>query len=297
MRRALVISLFFHVAVSTIAYFGVPYLDPEPLITENPIFVDVVNAADESNPPPQQLAPEPKVQKAKELSTITPEPIVEPEPQLIPETQVEVADLPPKPEHASEPEPKIEKKIIPKPKIKAKLKNIRPPKKPKPPDAFTSVLKTLEAMAKTRPDKKPKPKDLKDEMATFEEAIAVALNSNPKQNYDPHLPVSMSETDAIRKHFQSCWNVPAGAKGAEDMVVELEIRFLQDGSVRSVQVLNSARMRMDSFFKITAEAAQRAVLHPRCNKLSMPPDKFPNWQSKYQRWQKMTLVFDPKDMF
>ncbi|MBB54522.1 MAG: hypothetical protein CMF67_09120 [Magnetovibrio sp.] len=81
------------------------------------------------------------------------------------------------------------------------------------------------------------------------------------------------------------------------MVVELEIRFQQDGTVRSVQVLDSLRMRSDPFFRTSAEAAQRAVLHPKCNKLSMPEVRFPDWQAKYQKWQKMTLVFDPKDMF
>ena len=81
------------------------------------------------------------------------------------------------------------------------------------------------------------------------------------------------------------------------MVVELAIYFHQDGAVRSVQVLDPQRMRSDPFFRTSAEAAQRAVLHPKCNQLSMPADQFPDWQAKYQKWQKMTLVFDPKDMF
>ena len=144
---------------------------------------------------------------------------------------------------------------------------------------------------------KEKKKEKTDQKSTFEKSIAAALKSTSQKRHNPSLPVSMSETDAIRKHFQRCWNVPAGAKDAEGMVVELEIRFQQDGAVRSVQVLDSVRMRRDPFFRTSAEAAQRAVLHPKCNKLSMPADQFPDWQTKYQKWQKMTLVFDPKDMF
>ena len=305
MRRGLLISLIFHVAVAIIAYLGVPYLHSEPFIDDVPIFVDFVNAAEETNAPPPKPALEPKVRKAKELPILPSEPAVESESELKIKPEIEVAKLPPEPKHTPKPELKPEPKVLqkpkvdPKPKSKIKLSGIRPPKKPKPPDAFASVLKTLEDLEKTRPKPKQRRKPEKKEggETAFEEAIEVALKSNSKQNYDSSLPVSMSETDAIRKHFQRCWNVPAGAKGAEGMVVELEIRFLQDGSVRSVKVLNSGRMRLDSFYRITAEAAQRAVLHPKCNKLSMPLDKFPNWHSKYQKWQKMTLVFDPKDMF
>ena len=87
---------------------------------------------------------------------------------------------------------------------------------------------------------KDKPKQAKktNQKSAFEESIAAALKSTSQKRHNPSLPVSMSETDAIRKHFQPCWNVPAGAKDAEDMVVELEIRFQQDGTVRSVQVLD-----------------------------------------------------------
>ena len=150
---------------------------------------------------------------------------------------------------------------------------------------------------KPKPKEKEKKNEKTDHTSTFEKSIAAALKSTSQKRHNPSLPVSMSETDAIRKHFQRCWNVPAGAKDAEGMVVELEIRFQQDGAVRSVQVLDSVRMRRDPFFRTSAEAAQRAVLHPKCNKLSMPADQFPDWQTKYQKWQKMTLVFDPKDMF
>ena len=43
-------SLVFHAAVTIVAYFGMPYLKSEPEITEAAIFVDVVDAAEKSNP-------------------------------------------------------------------------------------------------------------------------------------------------------------------------------------------------------------------------------------------------------
>ena len=297
MRRGFFISLIFHATLTIIAYFGIPYLEPEPLISDTPIFVEVVNAADQSNPAPLQPEPKEKSQKVRELKVLRSDPVAEIKPEAVVKPNLEVAEL--VPETLSKPDfkPEYKLKAAKRPKPQLELAGVRPPKKPKPPDAFESVLKTLEALEKAQPKLRDKSKKIDSLETGFEEAIEVALKSNSGQKYNPNLPVSISETDAIRKHFQRCWNVPAGAKGAESMIVELEINFLQDGSVRSVQILDSARMRIDSFFKITAEAAQRAVLHPKCNKLSMSPDRFPKWQSKYQRWQKMTLVFDPKDMF
>jgi len=49
-------------------------------------------------------------------------------------------------------------------------------------------------------------------------------------------------------------------------------------------------MRGDAFFRTAAEAARRAVLNPKCNKLKLPAEKF-------DQWQQMTLNFNPKEMF
>tara|TARA_B100002052_G_scaffold203802_1_gene186101 strand:- start:460 stop:1392 length:933 start_codon:yes stop_codon:yes gene_type:complete len=310
MRGGFFFSLVFHAVVGIFAYLGMPYMKPEPLITEPVIFVEVVDVAEESNAPPPQSEPEPEEINKPEpppqkASTPPPEPVPEPGPEPKPAPELEpVVEL--KPEPKAKPKPKPKPKPTAKPKPKPVLADIHPPKKPKPPDAFASVLKTLTAMQKDKlkpkekkekEKKKKKKKEKTDQKSTFEKSIAAALKSTSQKRHNPSLPVSMSETDAIRKHFQRCWNVPAGAKDAEGMVVELEIRFQQDGAVRSVQVLDSVRMRRDPFFRTSAEAAQRAVLHPKCNKLSMPADQFPDWQTKYQKWQKMTLVFDPRDMF
>ena len=309
MRGGLLVSLVFHAFIYIVAYLGIPYLDPEPLIPETPIFVEVVNVASVSNPPPPPppVDPEPSevkpvvrqapLSQREELPVSIRKPIrnSEPEPkisQILPE---------PKPEPISKPARAIKAKREPEAKFKPRpnLSKIRPPRKPKSPDSFASVLKTLEAMEKkmVKSARNSKKKDLVQKKSNFEESIANALNSESQNRHNSSLPVSMSEEDAIKKHFQRCWNVPAGAKDAKAIKVELKIKFQQDGSVHSVKILNSARMRTDPFFRTSAEAAQRAVLHPKCKKLSMPPNKFPDWQSKYNQWQTTTLNFDPRDMF
>ncbi|MDD9877358.1 MAG: hypothetical protein OXR84_07955, partial [Magnetovibrio sp.] len=59
MRGGFFGSVLFHVAVVAIAYFGLPYVSPEPAIVDAPIYVDVINVADEVNPPPPEPEPEP----------------------------------------------------------------------------------------------------------------------------------------------------------------------------------------------------------------------------------------------
>ena len=307
MRGGLLVSLVFHAFICIVAYLGLPYLDPEPLITDTPVYVEFVDLTGESNPPPPPVVPEPEevkpLNRQAPLSQTEELPVSPRRSMEISETELKISQMSPepKPEPITKPKPPIEAKQEPTAELKpsSTLLKIRPPRKPKSPDSFASVLKTLEAIEKKKSKSvnNPKMKDLVEKKPNFENSIANALNSPSQNRHNSNLPVSMSEEDAIKRHFQRCWNVPAGAKDAKAIKVELKIRFQQDGSVRSVKILNSARMRTDPFFRTSAEAAQRAVLHPKCNKLSMPPNKFPDWQSKYKQWQTTTLNFDPRDMF
>ncbi len=313
MRGGLSVSVLFHATVATVAYVGIPYLKPEPAIIETPIYVDVVNITEVSNPPPPEPVTKPEPEKAEEpppppeppkveapSPPPEPEPVVEappePEPEPEPAPKEEVAALPPEPEPelVPEPEPKIEPvaepKVEPKPEPKPKLSGVRPPRKPKPPDTFASVLKTLEDLKKKAPAKKPPPEAPKEQKPSFEKSIADALRSRPTKRHNRAQPLSMSEIDAVRHQIQRCWNVPAGAKDAENMVIEVAVIMNRDGTVREARVVDANRMRGDAFFRTAAEAARRAVLNPKCNKLKLPAEKF-------DQWQQMTLNFNPKEMF
>ena len=37
--------------------------------------------------------------------------------------------------------------------------------------------------------------------------------------------LSISEIDAVRRHFQQCWNIPSGAREAGDLATEIKVRF------------------------------------------------------------------------
>ena len=102
--------------------------------------------------------------------------------------------------------------------------------------------------------------------------------------------MSISEVDAIRQQIKRCWNVPAGAKDAQDLVIEVALVMNPDATVRDARVIDAARMRSDPFYRAAAESARRAVLNPKCNPLKLPSEK-------YREWQQITLTFNPKDMF
>lgn len=110
-----------------------------------------------------------------------------------------------------------------------------------------------------------------------------------RSSFDPNQKLSVSEMDAIRQQISSCWLVPAGAKNAADLVVEIEVTMNPDRTVRSSKVVDSSRMQRDPFYRSAAESALRALKSPNCSPLQLPPEK-------YDTWKNFTITFDPKDM-
>ena len=119
--------------------------------------------------------------------------------------------------------------------------------------------------------------------------MAMALSSKTAQ-HNPMRPLAISEIDLVRQQIRECWNLPAGAKDAQDLNIEIHVVMNPDATVREARIQNQSRLQRDPFFRAAAESALRAVLNPKCNPLKLPPEK-------YQQWQTMTLNFDPREMF
>lgn len=295
MRNGIVYSVFLHTAVLVIGYFGLPYIQSAPLLTDNPIMVEIVNVADITNAPPPASKPDkkppPEAKKEEPPKKPPPPPKASPPP---PPEKEEVAALPPepKPVEKAKPKPKPKAKPKPKPEVKKpkpvrKLAKVKPRRKPRPPDAFASVLKTVEKLKA-----QPRPKDRKAEKKkteSFEQQMAKALASQTAMN-NPLRPMAISEIDLVRQQIRECWSLPAGAREAENLSIEIKMAMNPDGTVRQARILNQGRLQTDPFFRAAAESALRAVLNPRCNPLKLPPEK-------YQQWQNMILIFDPRQMF
>jgi hypothetical protein len=119
---------------------------------------------------------------------------------------------------------------------------------------------------------------------------ATSEAKSASQQYNPALPLSLSEKDAIKGQISKCWNVPAGAKDAQDLIIVLRAQYQKDGSLINVALADKSKSRYasDSFFRAAADSAIRAVR--MCTPLhNLPPDK-------YETWRDMEMTFDPKEM-
>lgn len=156
---------------------------------------------------------------------------------------------------------------------------------PKTRNDFESVLNMIEKLE--RPTTKPEKKAGK----TLQEQVAEALRRNHEPSLTTSEPsLSTSEVDAIRRQIAACWSLPAGARDAQNMTVQVRTLMNPDGYVRSASIVDTARAATDSFYRSMAESALRAVLNPRCQPLRLPLEN-------YDVWRVMILNFDPQGMF
>src|SRR6516225_8271596 len=191
---------------------------------------------------------------------------------------------------ATPPDPKPEP---PKPTEKAEAP--RPKEKPEPP----------QQMAKNEPKSEQKKYDpgqfeaLLKNLAT--QPTALSPDAPPQRprvasarpSSQPRAPlgsqITASEVDLVRQQIARCWNVPAGARDAKDLVVEVRVAVDPDGTVRQATIVDQVRLGSDPFFRAAAESARRAFFNPLCKPLHLPPEK-------YAIWKDLVVDFSPKDI-
>ncbi|MCI0431836.1 MAG: energy transducer TonB [Rhodospirillales bacterium] len=300
MRRGLVLSAVLHLALLALIVIGLPRWQ-EPVEIAPTISVEVVTLSEKSAAPKTEPKPQPVKLEPPKRETPPPAPpppaVAQPEPEPEPEPEPkEVAALPPQPEPEPvpepepkpEPEPEVKKPEPPKPIAKPKPPQPKPrqeakkpeekkPEEKKPAEAQEFVLKTLEKLKQTTDTAKVEPPPVE----------AVPQPSAPPSSVEDQLARN-ELSDLIRRKVEGCWNVPAGAREAGDLVVEIKVVLNRDGSVVAAEIVDAARASTDSFFRAAAESARRAVRI--CSPFSdLPPDR-------YQIWQTLTLRFNPKEM-
>lgn len=276
-RSSIIFSAAFHLAVFICAITGLPFLTKRELVIPPPIVVEFVEISKVTQT--NKVAPQPVPAPEKE------EPKPE-EPPPPPKNTTSEAAVPvpekPKPEEQKEP---------PKKEIKPEtVDKDAPPDKKKPPKKveqakkepqkdFSSVLKNL-----ADPKEKTAAKDTPD----------LKLNEKTTPTAGQNAPLgekmTMSEEDALRAQLEKCWNVPFGAKDAENLAVDIFMVINQDRTLREARIVDTARYNSDTFFRAAADSALRAVRSPLCSPFDVPPDK-------YDTWNTVTVTFNPKDMF
>lgn len=298
-KRGVTGSGFGHALLLLLIIFGLPVLfdrnrveEPMAITVEILPVTGITNVKPSESQPDPAPKPEPKPEPPPEPPKPVPPVQAEKEPEKPqPKTQVDQAPPPPPPPPpAPKPEPKPEEKPQPpkpaepkkpEPKPEPKKEEVKKPAE----DDLMAVLKSVKETAQKQQDTKPaETKPDTPESPTDGSKKAVS------NQYNPEAPLSMSEKDAIRSQIAKCWNVPAGAKDAHELIVVLRVQLEHDGSVVNVVLgdASKARYAADNFFRAAADSAIRAVR--QCSPLqNLPPDKFSTWKD-------MELTFDPKEM-
>ncbi|MBV8778217.1 MAG: energy transducer TonB [Alphaproteobacteria bacterium] len=324
-RRAAALSAALHVAALALAVFGLPALFDRPIPQDMPIAVQLVTIGPETrathpNPykpraeaksdaplSPPAPKPEPKPELPKPVPEPPPSAAAPPTAAPAPKPEVKPPPPPPKPLDAEAPPPPLprpEAKPKPEPEPRRPLRSAAKPEPKTDPAAFASLLRNLE---EHKPDKAPKPD--KPEPAAFDSLLknltrqqtAEAEEAPPQRprptsaappSSQPRAPLgaqlTASEMDLLREQLYHCWNIPAGARDAKDLVVEVRVAVNPDGTVRQAAIVDQGRLG-DPLFRAAAESARRAFFNPQCTPLRVPLDK-------YETWKDLVVDFNPKDL-
>lgn len=276
-KQGLTYSTLLHALLLLFVIFGLPaWLEPEQLSEPQAITVEILPITDITNVKPSEETPAPKEEEKEEAKLEQPPRPTEEKPKEKPQPRAKTEEKKPEPIPAPEkPNEKAEKK---KPEEKKKEKKKKEPTE----EDLMAVLKSVKKTASAEQPEQAPDKEKK--------ADSSADSKSFSQQYNPNLPLSLSEKDAIRSQIAKCWTVPAGAKNAHELIVVLQVEVERDGSVAKVQLAEVSKRRAsgDTFFRAAADSAIRAV--KKCSPLKhLPPEK-------YHSWQMMELTFDPKEM-
>jgi outer membrane biosynthesis protein TonB len=200
------------------------------------------------------------------------------EPPPLPQAKPEPKPEPPK--EAKKPEPKTDpiaealKKEETRKPVEKKVETPTPPKKPTPEQPKFDARKVAALLDKRDPQRNAAAGEVLNSTASLGLARANAAS------------LSQTEIDALRAQIQACWNPPAGAAEAKELIVRVRIILNQDGSLSGEPTL--VTRGGNSFFQIAAESAMRAIR--RCQPYRLPI-------AKYEAWKDVEVTFDPRDMF
>lgn len=269
-------------------------------------------------PPPPPPPPPPKPAKPPAPATAaqapTPEaPAVDPSAEVLPDKPVAKpklakVDIPkPKPKPAPKVAPKAKPKPVMKPVAKPKRPNRpAPPQKSKAEDSLADRVNKMVKDKKKRADAasgvlqnlaeaKIAADDAEQARKTQERKVAAdtvtktlsavagnAVKAPPKKSV---APVGIDDVARIQQHVSKCWQPPLGAAGNDTLIVDIFVAVNRDGKVLKAEIRDTLRFNLDSYFKASAIAAQRAIVD--CSPLPIPPQK-------YDQLKEFTFEFNPK---
>lgn len=281
MARPVGISLAFHTLIIAIILIGFPYISPEIEDIVDPVPVEIINESDMPQTDQKPAASEHRRAPVDEKPQEEP-----PRPQAPTVTSA----TPPKPVAPQPPEPK---ESVPMPKDDVLDKVPAPEAKPAAPP---KPLKRPMLTQKTA-DEQEQQEDFQSVLRNLMQPVpAPAAPSQAQETGEKPSPLAQygqqmtsSELDMLRQQLSECWKLMAGARYAEDLIVDIKLYMNPDRTIRDAQILDQFRYFGDSYFRAAADSALRAVRNPSCSPLQLPPEK-------YEQWKVMTVTFDPREM-
>jgi hypothetical protein len=272
-------SVSMHVLLITVAIVGLPIFAKKYPMTENYIAVDMVEVAEITQ---TNKAPAPAKTKAEDKPKEQPKPS---EPESKPKAPTVTEPEPPKPVEPAKPKaddiappdkkPEKKKEEDKKPAAPPKPK----PEVPQPTEKVTETDESFDSLLKNlmKSDPQTAPTEVEGEGSA----------KAPDALFGEKM--TMSEMDAVRYQLGQCWKLMAGARYAEDLVVEIKLTINQDRTVKDARIVDQLRYTTDGYFRAAADSAYRAVFEDACTPLNLPAEK-------YNLWKSMTVRFDPREM-
>ena len=258
---------------------------PSPPLEAQPVAEPAAPAPPKPEPKPIPAPPPLPPKPVEARAPVVPPPVPEHKPKPKPERQpVRHAEAKPKPE------PQHTPRAAPKPEVRPEAKQADPAafgkllqdlesqEKKDQPDAFDSLLKNLTKQHTARTEEPPP--------APRRVASLSPPSAQPKAPLGTEL--TASELDVVRQQLSRCWNIPAGARDAGDLVIAIRGTIAPDGRVLQATIVDQGRLG-DPFFRAAAESARRAFFHPLCTPLRLPPEK-------YESWKTFEIELSPKDI-
>lgn len=276
-KRGVQYSTILHVTLLLLFIVGLPsFFFPDPEIEEpTAITVDILPIAPISNVRPSQSKPAEKVEKKEEKKEVQEKPLEPPKPEKEkPSPQVKTADeKPTPPPEATKPDENVVKK--------EEEKKEEEKEKPKD-DPLDAILKSVkDTAAQKTSEQTPEKAEAKDSSS----------DSKSRSNrFDPNAPEAIAIRDAIQSQIYKCWNVPAGARDADKLIIPLQVDYDKLGNPEKIEIAPEGKGKYgsDPFFRAAADSAIRAIR--ACSPLQgLPPDS-------YHIWQYIDMNFNPRDM-
>ncbi|MCT4552694.1 MAG: hypothetical protein N4A44_03430 [Alphaproteobacteria bacterium] len=114
------------------------------------------------------------------------------------------------------------------------------------------------------------------EVEKLEEAPKKAFTESDNGKTVADKEVSVSYINAIKYKIKGCWNIDPGAKGIQDLSIEIDSVLTPDGSIQSVNIVDMRSYNSNPHFKAAADSARRALID--CAPYNLPMERYSIWK-------------------